>query len=188
MRKTIFVFLSIFVLTSLACGWFAPKSQPNDSWPTPVVSTQEAQQLQDNVKAANDQLATSDQLDLVITESQLTSFLVTQLADQGITSLESPQIYLRDGKVQVYATYVEAGTSVDLAVVLSFSANQGKVVVTLESVKIAGFTAPTALVNKAQDAIRTQVEPSLNQWLAETMYIESVAVADGNLTLHARKP
>ncbi len=186
-RITIFCFI-IIATTSLACGFLSPQKSGGDVWPTPIVSTEQAKQLQDNLKAANDQLAANQNIDLVITESQLTSLVVQELDNQGITVIKNPQIYLRDGKVQTFAKYVEGSAEIDIQIILSFTAQNGKIAVTLEGVKLAGFTAPQLLMSQIQDAVRTNVEPLVNERLSTDLFIDSLTIENGNLTLKGHKP
>lgn len=180
----------IFVLAfaTLGCGIFTPKGSDRDSWPTPVISTEEAQNLEDNVRDAAKQLDSNLPVVLVISESQLTSFVALRLEEQAITAVQDPQIFLRDGKVLANVTYNEGGAALKMSVDIKFLLNDGVISVMLEAIRLNGFSAPMALVNKAQIAITEQVQPALNEYLTKGMYVDSLVIADGTLTLTGKKP
>ena len=188
MRKTIVIFISLLTLIGLSCGLFTPKEDGRSSWPTPVVSENEAQKFKENVKSAGDQLNANQPVVLVVTESELTSFVVFELQNQDISVIQDPQIYLRDGNVKVYGQYEEAGTTLNVSVQLRFAVLDGKIQIQIETVSLNGFNAPDSLASKVQMAISEQVEPALNQWLGDGMYIDTLQIGDGILTITGHKP
>lgn len=191
MKKTISLFISLLAFIGLACGLSLPKdtnSGERDQWPTPVVSEEQAQILEQNVKSAIEQLNANQPVVLIVTESELTSFVKMELARQGVTVISEPQIYLRSGLVQVFAQYKEGNAALDFSATMEFLVVNGQISVKLQKITLGGFNAPELLRSQAQTAITDQVEPALNQWLANGMYIDSLAIADGTLTLTGHKP
>jgi len=188
MRKTIVIFISLLTLIGLACGLFTPKDDARNSWPTPVVSEDEAQKFKDNVQSAGDQLNANQPVVLVVTESELTSYVAYELQNQDVSVIQNPQIYLRDGNVQVYGQYDEAGTSLNISVTLRFPVSDGKVQVQIVTIALNGFKAPASLASKVQLAVTEQVEPGLNEWLANGMYIDALQIGDGILTITGHNP
>ena len=178
----------LLAVATLGCGIFTPKSSDRDSWPTPVISADEAQKLEDSVREAAKQLDSNLPVVLVVTESQLTSFVALKLEEQAITAIQAPQIFLRDGKVLADVTYNEGGAELKMSVDLKFVLNDGVITVMIEAIRLNGFSAPLAMVNKAQTAITEQVEPALNEYLTKGMYIDSLIIADGTLTMTGKKP
>lgn len=188
MRKTIVIFISLLAFIGLACGLSFPKTDNKKAeWPTPSVSEEEAQKFEQNVQAAGDQLNANEPVVLVVTESELTSFATLQLQKLEVSAFVEPQIYLRDGKVQVFGKYVEAA-SVDISVKLGLLVSDGLLKIQIDAITLNGFTAPDQLAKKVQLAIAEQVEPALNQWLVGGMYVDKIEIGDGILTITGHNP
>jgi uncharacterized protein YpmS len=127
-------------------------------------------------------------LDLQITETQRTSYLYFQLQEQANSGITDPQIFLRDGKIQFYATYSESALQVDLILVITPQVSSGQISLQLDSARLGPAAAPEVLVERAQQIITEQIEPSLNQSVTGDLNLDTLNVADGLLILHGKKP
>ena len=186
MRKSLFVLLIVIGLAAVACRLGTSAAQrPGSEIP---VSTEEAQLFEQNLKAASEGFSNNGEMDLHITESQLTSYVYFQLQEQANSGIADPQIFLRDGKIQFYATYSESALPVDLVLVITPRVSNGQISLQLDSVRLGPAAAPEVLVERAQQIITEQIEPSLNQSVTGGLYIDTLDVADGMLTLQGKKP
>ncbi|MGH2524686.1 MAG: hypothetical protein ACRDH2_19440, partial [Anaerolineales bacterium] len=102
---------------SLACGL------PGRGGPTPPaspipVSTEAAGELLDVWKSAVEN-SSNGEVSVVVTEAQLTSYAAIKLAEQEDPPLRDPQIFLRDGKVQIYGTAKAGSLTAPAVIILS---------------------------------------------------------------------
>ncbi len=171
---------------SLACGipGFAAPTPPAS--PIPVSATS-AHEVQDLLEAAAASAATGS-VTVTFTEQQLTSAVALYLEDNATDpQLTNPQVFLRDGKIQLYGTAVVQGLTVDATFVISTSVSaDGQLTFKAESGSFGPFGVP--------DDVLTQISDALNEWatgsIAPAMTgvrLSSVVVADGLLTVTGSK-
>ena len=186
MRKSLFILLLVLGLAAIACRFGASAAQrPGDDIP---VSTEEAELFEQNLKVASETYSSTGELDLQITEKQLTSYIYFQLQEQLNSGITDPQVFLRDGKIQFFASYSESALPVDLVLVMTPQVTNGQISLQLDSVRLGPAAAPDVLVDRAQQIITDQIEPGLNQSVTGGLNIDQLSVADGMLTLHGKKP
>lgn len=186
MRKQFIVMVLVFALAAFACRLGEDVAQRPGS--TIPVTTEEAQQFEQNLKSTTDSLAESGQFDLEITEEQLTSYVYFETLKQSEIGITDPQIYLRDGKILMYAKYSKSILPVNIEMVITPLVSDGLVKLQLDSVKLGPASAPAALVEQFQRIITEQIEPSLNKSIAGDLYVETLSISDGVLKLHGKKP
>jgi uncharacterized protein YpmS len=186
MRKTIIVMFLVLSLAAIAFRLGSTSTTENTGTSIPV-STEESLKFEENVKATADSVAATGQFDLEVTESQLTSYVYYQTLDHPEIGISDPQIYLRDGKIQMYGKYTGSIVPVNIEMVITPLVADGKIKLQLDSVKLGPASAPDVLVEQLQKIITDQIEPSLNDNLTNGLYIESLSIADGKLTLHGKK-
>src|SRR5512145_226509 len=98
------VFLSILLLTSLACTVFVGGPDYSDLTPIPV-SLEAAESLKEEMRRAFEAGAQTGVVTLNITEPQITSVLALRLlSDPNMQTdkkpiIAEPQVYLRDGQM-----------------------------------------------------------------------------------------
>lgn len=184
MRKTITVMFVILSLAAIACRLGSTAGErPGPEIP---VTTEDAKQLEDNLKSTTG--ATNGDVDLKITEEQLTSYVFYQLQQNPDTGITDPQVYLRDGKIQLYAKYTTSGIPIDVQMAITPQVSDGKITLHLDSVKLGPIQAPQSVIDQAQQIITDDIEPNLNQSVTGGLYVESLTIADGVLTVHGKKP
>ena len=99
-RKRIFLFPIVLVLATLACTMFVGGPEyPEGAIP---VSAEAVESLRAQLEAAVQAGAESGMITLQITEEQITSYIAFKLASQANPALRDPQVYLRDGQMQIY--------------------------------------------------------------------------------------
>lgn len=168
------------VLVGLACSLPGRPTPPASPIP---VSSEAAQAAEQQVATAVAN-AINGQLTLELTEAQLTSYVHYRLAEQPDSSLKDVQIYLRDGKLQLFGNaVVNQTTTVPASIILSVSINaEGRAVAKVESADFGPIPVPTDQLTKISD--------NLNQLLAEqfqsggaTLKLTTITIADGKMTV-----
>src|SRR5215211_5740182 len=101
------LFLLILVLTSLACTINVGGPDYSSLPPIPV-SGEAAQSIQAELQRAIEAAAQTGVITVNLTEPQITSYLATRLQNDpnlqrdGKPLINDPQVYLRDGQMQIY--------------------------------------------------------------------------------------
>ena len=101
-KISLLIGLLILFLSILACTInIGGPAYPDQRIP---VSTEAVGELQSAVETSVAAGEASGRVTLVITETQLTSYLAARLQSQAQPLFTDPQVYLRDGQIQIYRT------------------------------------------------------------------------------------
>lgn len=187
MKKRQFRFLiGMFslLLASLACTINA--GGPDYPETRVPVSTESATSLAEQVKAAQTAAAQSGTLVLSVSESQLTSLLAAKLAQDPSPLLTEPQIYLRDGQIQVYGKASQGPVQVNVRIVISASVDaNGQPVIAVLSTDLGPLPAPEGL-NKTITTLMKEAFTGALGPAAIGFRLENITIADGWMTLSGR--
>ncbi|MEW5829273.1 MAG: hypothetical protein AB1846_10320 [Chloroflexota bacterium] len=149
----------------------------------PPVSTEAVLELEEQIEQALEQAALTGQLSLAITESQLTSLLAFRLNEQEDPALTDPQVYLRDGQMQVYGKAHQGIFVANVGLVLSAAVDEnGQPKIEVVSVDLGPLPAPEGL-NRAIAALVTEAYAGSLGPVATGIRLESITIADGLMTL-----
>jgi hypothetical protein len=180
------ILLSILapVLASLACTMFVGgPAYPDERVP---VSTEMVDNFKDQLNAAGTAAAESGTLTLTINEVQITSLLAAKLNEQGDPFITEPQVYLRNGEIQIYGKAVQGNFQANVRVVLTITLDtDGKPVIHISSADFGPLPAPESL----NDAISQMVDEIFTGAIGPAAIgfrLETVTIADGVMTLTGR--
>jgi uncharacterized protein YpmS len=124
-----------------------------------------------------------DQFVLTINESDMTAHLSAALAQQTEYQIMDPQIYLRDGQVQLRGTVHQSGFNLPLKVILEPYVNsQGQLYIQIISATLGPLSLPQSL----QDQLSQELNKNLLRILGldkTPVQIDSVDIGDGLLTV-----
>jgi len=192
MRTAILPLILPLALAALACTIFVGGP---DYPKTPVpVSTEAVGSLDDQFHAAETAAADSGTLTLTINESQITSLIADKLAEQTDPSTGSgqapfitdPQVYLRDGQIQIYGKAVQGNLQANVRIILSATLDgNGKPVISVVS---ADF-GPLPVAESLNNAISKMVDEAFTGAIGPAAIgfrLESLTIADGVMTLTGR--
>lgn len=183
-RKLLFVGLSFLILAVLACSI----NIGGPAYPTPAipVSTEAIGDLNQAIQSALTSGLGSGEVTLVITEPELTSYLAYQLSTQAQALISSPQVYLRNGQIQVYGTAHQGYFVATAAIVLNAAVDpQGQLKIDVASADFGPLPVPAGL----QEAATAAIQEAYTGWLgpvATGFRLESITVADGKMTVTGR--
>jgi len=188
MKKSIFVFMAIALLAgSLACK--IGSGTPQKPVETIPVTTEAAGSLQEKVQAAEEQAGAGGEVELVLTESEITSMVALELQKQPQQVVSDIQIYLRDGQVQIYGAYSDGGVSLPLVIVAKPEIPEdGSFQIVLISAKIGPVAAPDVLRESVQALLDEQIAGALSSQSGNQVVVSSVTIADGQITIRSRVP
>jgi hypothetical protein len=153
---------------------------PAEPIPTSQAAAQEILEAWESAAGAS---ASSGEVRLIITESQLTSLVASRLAENPDAVLKDPQVYLRQGQIQVYGT-VQQGP-LQGSVLLSITPYvqpDGTLGFNLTSADLGPLPAPQA-VKDSLSALITEAFAGPVGTLATGLRVTSIAIEDGELAL-----
>lgn len=172
--------LCALLAASLACAVAVEGPTPPGS---PIsVSTEAAGQLADLWKNAVANPA-NGQVSIVVSETQLTSFLAAKLAENKDTVISNPQVYLRDNKIQLYGTAKAADVTTTVSAAFSTTVTeQGTLQLQVASANFGPVSLPTDLLARLSIMLNDGLTGSLSD-MAVGVKIVSVVILDGQMTL-----
>ncbi len=173
--------LASLLLAALACGGPLAVGGPTPEYDPIPVSTESAESLTDKFESLN---ASTGEVTVSITESELTSFIAEKLATQPDSTLSNPQVYLRDGKIKMYATVTTSSFTANALIVLNAAVVDDQLTATIESADFGPVPVPNDLLASLTSTINDNLLSLANKLPADVR-LKSIAIADGNLTLTA---
>jgi hypothetical protein len=181
-KLSLIVGFSVLVLGVIACTInVGGPAYPDQHIP---VSTEAVGDFQSAMQTAVAAGADSGQVTLVITEPQLTSYLALQTQSQPLFT--DPQVYLRNGEIQIYGTARQGYLEVTIAIVVTAGVDeQGQLKIVLTSANFGPLPVPTGL----KDAITASIQEAYTGAIGPAAIgfrLESITVTDGTMTIVGR--
>ncbi len=155
------------------------------AYPTPAipVSTQAVSEMQDALATAAAAAALSGRVTIVLTEPEVTSYLAYQLQQEPSPMFTNPQVYLRDGQVQVYGTATRGNFVATIKIVITAGVDeQGQPKITLTSADFGPLPVPAGLNDLISSSIQEAYTSALGP-IATGFRLESINIADGSMTV-----
>jgi hypothetical protein len=171
----------LLVTAALACGGPITVGGPTSTYQPVPVSSEAAQSLIDKFEAVG---ATSGEVTVSITESELTSFIDAQLQAQPDASFSNPQVYLRDGKILLYTTVTTEQITANAEVIMNAAIKDNTLDVTIESANFGPIPVPEGSL----DALASTINDNLLSLVSDMptgVGLKDITIADGLLTLTA---
>lgn len=183
-RKRIFLSLLVLASATLACTMFVGGPEYQEG--VIPVSAQAVDNLKAQIEAALLTGAQSGTIALQITEEQITSYIAFRLAAQANPALRDPQVYLRDGRMQVYGKIVRGYFIANVLVELEVGVDElGQPRIEIASVDFGPFPAPEGLKDSLEAIITEAYTGSLGP-VATGFRLESISIANGLMTVTGR--
>jgi hypothetical protein len=184
MKSGIGLTLAALLLAGLACGFSVGGPTPPAS-PIPV-STESVGELQENLLKAATSVPAGGAVSVTVTEQQLTSMVALRLQDQqelqGLP-IRDPQVFLRDGKIQLFGVAEAGGLTANALIVISATVTpEGSVVFKAEEANLGPIPVPDNLLEQVSTAINEAFTGNLGSTVTG-LRITNVAIEDGQLSL-----
>ena len=172
--------LMALIGASLACNIAVGGPTPPAS-PIPV-STEAAGQLEEIWKQALENSGNGE-ISVTFTEAQLTSFAALKLAEQEEPPLRDIQVFLRDGKIQLYGTATAGSLSTTALVILKLNLTpEGLITLEVEEADFGPIPVPDSLLENVSKALDEALTGQLGSQ-ATGFKITNAVIADGQMTL-----
>ena len=185
------IFLITLLLTSLACTIFVGGPDTLDLAPIPS-SPADAEALKEQIRQAFEAGATTGIVSFTITESQITSVLAQRLqSDPNLQNEEKPfitdpQVYLRDGQMKIYGKTQQGMFTANIGIIVNVGVDEvGKPRIEIVSADFGPFPVPDGIKEAVTAMISEAYTGSLGP-AATGLRIESIVIADGNMTVAGR--
>jgi uncharacterized protein YpmS len=183
-RSPVFFILSLLVTASLAC-YFTGLRQEATPVPVPV-TTQAVETLEKNAQDAAQAYQDSGEITMEVTEEQLTSLVAFELQKQQDPVLQNPQVYLRDGQVQLRGDVKQGGITAPLEMNMTVTADaDGGPQYDVVSAKVGPFPLPQSILDQMTSQIDAVFASQFGAE-AENIYIEQITIADGKMNIQGR--
>jgi uncharacterized protein YpmS len=174
--------LTALLLAGLACSLPARQAeQPADREPIPV-STEAVATIESNIESAVATATTTGKITVEITEAQLTSVVAQELQKQETPILTEPQIYLRDGKVEITGKAQQSGFSAPLDMFMTVTVENGQVHYQVVSAKLGPLPLPQSMLDQFTEQINAALGSQLSPETSN-MNIETITIADGKMVI-----
>ena len=180
-KMTLFVVVFALIFAILACSInIGGPGYPSPSIP---VSTEAVGELQSSMETAVAGGGETGQITLTITEPQLTSYLYYKLQSQSKPLITNPQVYLRDGQIQLYGTAHQGYFIATARIVLSAGVDeQGQLKIILTSADFGPLPVPGGLKEIITATIQEAYTGALGP-VATGLRLVSISIADGTMTI-----
>lgn len=185
------IFVLSLILASLACNVFVG-GPDYSTLPTVPVSTEAVQSIQDEIQRAFEEGAQTGTITLNITEPQLTSFIAArlqsdpQLQQDNQPLITDPQVYLRDGQIQIYGKSKQGMFTANIGVIVSVGVDaNGEPVIEIVSADFGPLPAPEGIKDTITAMVKEAYMGSLGP-VATGLRIETIAIANGIMTITGR--
>ncbi len=168
---------------SLACQVdIGGPAAPGDRIP---VSSEAAAQIREAWRAALADAVHTGRIALLLDETQLTSFLAMRLQEQQDPLLYEPQVFLRNGTLQVHGLTRRGPLQASVLITIAPQLDpDGSLTFQVTSADVGPLPLPNALRDSVS-AILTEALTTPLGSLATGLRITSIAIADGQLALVA---
>jgi hypothetical protein len=179
-KSIIHISLIVLVMT-MAC--MISVGGPDYPEATIPVSTEALTSLQGQIQTAVAAGTATGQITLFVTESQITSILAENLSSQENSFITQPQVYLKDGQVQIFGTAVSGYFKATVSVIMTASIDpEGKLLLELTSANFGPLPVPDGLKEVMTSLVTEAFTGSLGPY-ATGFQLQSIVIAEGAMMI-----
>jgi hypothetical protein len=155
-------------------------ARPGDPIP---VSPEAAQQFRESLQTAANAAQTSGSASVIITEAQITSWLAEELLRRPELPVRDVQVYLRDGKVQIFGMLVGQDNTTTALATAAFSLSaEGQPNLIIEQATFGRTSVPGLILSGLNSLLNQNLVAEINEQ-APGLRVTSFSIADGQAVL-----
>ncbi|MCP4141464.1 MAG: hypothetical protein GY755_14470 [Chloroflexi bacterium] len=176
----------ILLITTLACTMSV--GGPDDPYPDVniPVSPQSVESMQEQFKGALEAGIKGETIILTITETQLTSFLASKLKTENDPFFADPQVYLRDGQMQIFGKASQGYFIATVKVLVTVGIDaEGQPAITIVSADFGPLPAPPSLAGFLSDMITEAYTGAIGP-VATGFRVEQIAISSGFMVISGK--
>jgi uncharacterized protein YpmS len=182
-RKILLLIIAVPMVISLACNFPGINQPALEEVGAIPVTTESVQNLDDNIQSVIEDIQNGGPFQLIVTESQLTSYANYELQSYQEYQIQNVQIYLRDGRVRITGDAEQNNINLPLTILLKLSVDgSGKPESEIVSASIGPFQLPESfldqLTSMMDSILVTQILPA-NQ----NVVIEKITINNGQMII-----
>lgn len=175
------ILLIALAAATLACDLSVGGPTPPGS-PIPV-STEAAGELTTLWSAAATTIPKGGEVSVTLTEAQLTSFVALRLQDQPDAPLKDIQVFLRDGKIQLFGNAQAGNVKTTALVVIGVSVTEsGSVLFKAEKADFGPLPVPSALLDSLSTTLNEAFTGNIGS-TATGLKVTGLLIADGQMAI-----
>jgi len=183
-RNRTLLFLSALLLATLACSIFV--GGPDYPETTIPVSAEAVENLQAQIETAVLAGAQTGEVTLQITEEQITSYIAFKMAAQENPAFQDPQVYLRDGQMQIYGKVERGYLNANVLIALTVGVDEiGQPKIEISTADFGPFPAPDGL-RQSMTAVITEAYTGSLGPVATGFRLDNIVIAEGLMTVTGR--
>jgi hypothetical protein len=180
-KNRIWIAILLLAGASLACNLGLNGVKTPE--PRIPVSTEAVQSLEETAANSYNEFQQTGQVNLTVTEEQLTSVVALELAKQETDSISNPQVLLRDGQIQLSGDVHTQGISAPGRVIMEVDVDSdGRPGLRIVSATVGPFPLPDSLLENVETRLNRAFLQKLDE-MAPNLVVESVVIADGSMTI-----
>ena len=176
--------VSTLIGSSLACN--LPQRGIRSVATEIPVSTASVQELENTLEQAAKTFEETGKIEVKISETQITSYVATQIQTESESPFSNPQIKLRDGQIQVEGDVEQSGFNFRLKANIAVKTDQqGGISHEIVSASLGSLPLPKNIL----DQVSVQIEQALENYLADQIgqiFIEEITIENGEMILRGR--
>ena len=177
------------MLNSLACRLGADRTQKPVE--TIAVSTEAVGTLEQKLQDSVEQAKQGNPVEISISEAEITSVIALRFSEQTEMPVTDLQVYLREGKVQLYGNVLVGEVGVPVVVFFEPQVNSsGQLHLTLLSFEMGPFEAPETLKETIQEQVDQLVTDMIGQsgdlFSLRTLRLQMATLPYAGIALNAR--
>lgn len=183
MKKTYWylIVMASLVVASLACNLGASQVE-GTATPSPLTPEDMSGPVEETLEG----IRSGAQVELEISEQELTSLVAEGIEAQDETPIEDPQVLLRDGQIRFLATVERQGFNLPAEVVMTVQPDdQGKPEFNVVSATIGPLPVPGSVTSELESGLN-QTFASEIESRAPNTHIESIVISEGVMTITGR--
>jgi hypothetical protein len=180
-RVSLAALAASLLFATLACQIDVGGPEPPGD-PIPV-STQAAEEMAQTWQSALATAAGTGTLTILLNESQVTSYLALRLAAQENPVLQDPQVFLRDGVIQVYGVTEQGALKANVLITVTPRLDpDGSVSFEIAAADVGPLPVPETL-RQSVSALLTETLTSPLGSLATGIRVTVFVIADGQVAI-----
>jgi hypothetical protein len=184
MKNRRFQILSLFsvLLFTFACQMnLGDSSKPEGEIP---ISIEAAESVDTTIQSALAQAEQTGAIAFTLSEEQVTSYVAYKLQENGQLKFINPQVYLRDGMIQIYGQveqeYILTNISISL---LAYPDETGDLAVDISKIDLGPIPVSSTISEDIERLVNESLTDMTVSQSSGKLQVESIDISDGMLTL-----
>jgi hypothetical protein len=170
--------LGVF-FSALACSIYLGGPEPPGPEITPEGDSSSIEKAWSDAAS----LSSDGSLTVVFSEAQMTAYLQQRLDSNPSNTFHSAQVYLRNGRIQVYGVLSAVNTSASAILILRPEVTeQGNINLLLEQAQVGPLDLPSGLLTAISDVLTEVFTGSVGS-LATGFQVKELLVGDGYIAI-----